>query len=421
MTRTLSTVLSLGALAGLAHGQATIEFLPPGYLVTDASYDGSVLVGNVQGDGSYETFRWTAETGVERLGLASVPAIGKGAGSPDVSYDGTRISASILSSDNALTQGLWDIANGWLETMPPSPPDGATVDGDYGSAWGLSGDGTTLTGFYWLASNSRAQGSTWSEAGGMVALPQTFGRSARVNAASFDGSVVAGWEESPTGPWIATAWRNGVKHTLIPGDYGGGGMAECVSRDGSIVAGSTWSTVYSTRLGCVWTWDGATYQPQVIGYLPGTVLNSGRSPLNQICDDGSMAVGVNQYTFNPGGPADGIVWTPGGGLVKDTDFLASLGLSVPSDMDIRDFNVISPDGRVICGIGLSPSLGGFQTFMIRLTCPSDFDRNGFVNGEDFDAFAALFIDGAAGADVDGNGFVNGDDFDRFVANFEAGC
>jgi len=54
-------------------------------------------------------------------------------------------------------------------------------------------------------------------------------------------------------------------------------------------------------------------------------------------------------------------------------------------------------------------------------CPSDFDQNHFVNGDDFDAFVVAFEAGEITADFDVNGFVNGDDFDAFVTAFEAGC
>ncbi len=54
-------------------------------------------------------------------------------------------------------------------------------------------------------------------------------------------------------------------------------------------------------------------------------------------------------------------------------------------------------------------------------CFSDYDGNGFVNGDDFDNFTAAFIAGDGAADVDGNGFVNGDDFDSYTAAFIAGC
>ncbi len=51
---------------------------------------------------------------------------------------------------------------------------------------------------------------------------------------------------------------------------------------------------------------------------------------------------------------------------------------------------------------------------------ADFDNNGFINGDDFDTFVALFADGDAAADWDGNCFVNGDDFDGFVDAFVRG-
>ncbi len=60
-------------------------------------------------------------------------------------------------------------------------------------------------------------------------------------------------------------------------------------------------------------------------------------------------------------------------------------------------------------------------FNINLCCPADFDANGFVNGDDFDTFTALFIAGDCLADWDLNGFVNGDDFDGFSAAFVGGC
>ena len=55
------------------------------------------------------------------------------------------------------------------------------------------------------------------------------------------------------------------------------------------------------------------------------------------------------------------------------------------------------------------------------TCTADFDRNTFVNGDDFDLFVAAFYYGEPSADIDHNTFVNGDDFDTFVDHFVAGC
>lgn len=54
-------------------------------------------------------------------------------------------------------------------------------------------------------------------------------------------------------------------------------------------------------------------------------------------------------------------------------------------------------------------------------CPSDFNHDGFVNGNDYDAFVDAFVAGDLAADFDGNSYVNGDDYDAFVTAFEAGC
>lgn len=113
----LAAILELSVLRGAAHSTVTIEYLGPA-LPTDVSSDGSVIVGNLSGN--YETFRWTEETGVVPLGRSSVEVIGVGAGTPDVSADGARVSATILGADSTYaTQGLWTEGSGWLETMPP--------------------------------------------------------------------------------------------------------------------------------------------------------------------------------------------------------------------------------------------------------------------------------------------------------------
>jgi len=57
----------------------------------------------------------------------------------------------------------------------------------------------------------------------------------------------------------------------------------------------------------------------------------------------------------------------------------------------------------------------------RLRCPADFNSDGFISGDDFDAFVEAFEQGSGAADFDANTFVNGDDFDQFVLAFEGAC
>ncbi len=54
-------------------------------------------------------------------------------------------------------------------------------------------------------------------------------------------------------------------------------------------------------------------------------------------------------------------------------------------------------------------------------CLSDFNHDGFVNGDDYDHFAEHFEGGEGEADLNSDGFVNGDDYDIFAEHFEAGC
>ncbi len=91
-------------------------------------------------------------------------------------------------------------------------------------------------------------------------------------------------------------------------------------------------------------------------------------------------------------------------------------------------------GAIVAGGGVSyvvsarftvaPPVDSYRVGVTRIgapPCPADFDGNGFVNGDDFDAFVFEFYWGNAAADFDGNGFVNGVDFDGFVLAFVAGC
>lgn len=430
LKRPLALLLALVPAAAASAAGPSITFLPPGYLLTDLAEDGAGGCGNVQGDGSYETFRWNEEEGIVRLGRSTVNAIGVGGGSPDISHDGRRISASILSSDNRMTQGIWDQTTGWFEVFPPMPPDGVVSDSTYGSAWGLSGDGTTITGFYYSnwSGPTRARPSSWSTVSGLTALPSISGRSSRVNASNYDGTIVGGWEDHG-GPWWPTVWRNGVKTNITDNGGGGGGQVYDVSRDGTYLAGAEYQESISTRAATIWTWDGSAYVMNNIGILPGTIQSSGQAYFSAISSDGTIAVGSNIYTLSPGADRAGIVWTPSGGLQNASDYIAGLGLAgtfTPS-MVIREMTSVAPDGSAMTGIVLDTAGGYFQSFIITFPpppCFGDADGNGAINFADVTAVLANF--GATGApfmlgDADGNGAVNFSDVTAVLASFNQPC
>jgi hypothetical protein len=167
----------LSLLASQADAAVTFDFIFDGGAPISVSSNGSVVVGN---DGSYTSFRWTQATGLVSLGR---PQTGGGGGVPGVSADGTRVGYGIGSLDGTYrTQGRWTLGSGWQELMPPAPPDGGTVDGSFGSAYDISGDGNTVVGLYWRpGQGNRAHASKWTQATGVVDLGgTTTGQASRV-------------------------------------------------------------------------------------------------------------------------------------------------------------------------------------------------------------------------------------------------
>ncbi len=57
----------------------------------------------------------------------------------------------------------------------------------------------------------------------------------------------------------------------------------------------------------------------------------------------------------------------------------------------------------------------------RLSCGADFNSDGFLTFEDFDAFVSAFEAGNSDADFNKDGFLDFSDFDDFVVQFETGC
>ena len=436
-TRFIIAGLGVATIVGSASAQATLQLIGQGIGISDLSQDGHVAVGNTIADGAYETWRWVEgdPNGWQRLGLPTVPYIGTGAGSPDVSYDGTRVSATIIGEDlTYATQGIWTLGQGWTELMPPLAADGTIRDSYYGSAWGLSGDGQTLCGMY--QTNSPFYGTVrpcFSTIGAApAALPSPSGHNARPNAVNYDGTIAVGWSEDPTGPWMGTVWRDGT-YTWISPDLGPGqnvgGPAEAVNADGSVIVGRVYNVQAARRNAARWDWNGTSYDLTDLGVLPGTpqtyiahVWASG------VSDDGNIIVGTNRFRDN--GPASittGFVWTPEDGMRDIVDVLADYGFTLPADTMVADM-VVSPDGSTIGFILVDPTAGlNYSSYVFRFPpppCSGDLDGNGTTDVLDFAIFGANF--GATGlipntgGDFDGDGDVDIFDFGIFLGDFGCG-
>ncbi len=365
-------VLTLGiALAATpARAAVTFQYLFDGAHALSVSNDGSVVAGTTA-TGGFEGFRWTQATGVVPLGR--VQQVG-GAGTPGISADGTRIAYSIGSLDGSYTtQGLWTLGSGWQELMPPVPPDGGSTDGSYGSVWDLSGDGTTAVGLYWRHGFGRAHASKWTQATGVVDLGGTVtGQASRANGVNYDGSVIAGWVETPVGPWRPAAWVNGSAVLLTNWDQvtnEGNGEARATSQNGDFIVGFAAVMPSRQRAAVMWKRTNGVFGPtQLLGWIEGSEPEYGKTIPYAVSEDGRIVVGWASYAGDPFDVA-GFVWTQETGVVDAHTFLASNGVFVDPNFQILSLNAITPDGTQIFGFGRD-LVAPFTTRSFRITVPN---------------------------------------------------
>ncbi len=403
------------ALSGAAAAEVTMEYIGSCY-AWDVSRDGTVVVGNTL---DYGTFRWTAQDGVVDLGRNSYLALGRGAGTPDVSADGTRVSATIVDKTGSyVTVGLWELGVGWTDLLPPLPPDGGIMDLAYGSAWGMSGDGQVVTGLYWRPGQpgGSAHPLSWSADTGPVDLG-TFQGSGRANDADWDGNVIVGWDERPDGLWQPCVWADGAQTRLSDNEFFT--HAERVNSDGTIIVGTAADIDSMVAEAAMWTWNGDTWEERLLGKLIGTVPPFGIAIANDVSDDGSLVVGYNAYSWY----GDAFLWTEDTGLINLEDFLLDNGIALDPNLEIQEATAVSDDGSVIVGFAseVNPPYG-YQSFIIRLStpCPGDLDGDGDTDQADLGVLLAAYGVNADG-DLDGDGDTDQADLGVLLADYNCGA
>jgi uncharacterized membrane protein len=352
-------ILILGIL--IAHplnalGQASLIWIGDG-TVTDLSANGHVAVGLT--NNSLDVFRWTAAGGLEDIG-GSTLHLGIGAGDPHLDADGSHICATIAASDStSITLGLWNRADGWQDL--PVPETGIVVDNNLGSAWNISGDGSTVVGLFWVPP-ARAHGTTWSSAAGPIDLGSQGGDS-RANAASHDGSVVVGWSaDTTTGTWQPTVWEGGVMTVLQ--DSGPITELKWVSPDGDILAGQYENPATGLAEAALYFRDAGAplgWSPVSLGVLPNTSSEDGRSMILDATADASMVIGLNYFSnFS----RTDFVWTVDLGMMTISDFMAQAGATFPTTYRIEGLTAVSDDGRYLAGYGYDLYVPGVRTSFI---------------------------------------------------------
>lgn len=279
----------------------------------------------------------------------------------------------------------------------------------------VSGDGLIVAGTCQRSSIPiEARGFRWTAATGTLAVPparpgDTY---SVVHAISRDGLTIIGDSANPAASLRdAFVWRSATGSRVLPSPLGGS-AAYGVTANGTVIVGS-----YFTQEGeraCFWD---AQNQLHDLGNLDGST----DQVANCISDDGTIIAG--EAGGHSASAREGVIWTASTGMVWARDYFAERGAPLPAGYRAYSCNQMSGDGksfgvRVFPPSGASPNISGIAVVGPR--CPADFNRDGGVDGMDVEAFFTDWADALPGADVNEDGGVDGVDVEYFFTGWEDG-
>lgn len=293
-------------------GAPAFTAIPYFQFLHNLNQDGSIGAGGVSGGHAY---RWTPAGGAEDLGGFL------NAGTVGMSDDGQHFSGQARDANNRNVAAIW--AGGTTWNLLGQPPGALPCGSDISSSWGMSGDGSTVTGLTYdvgtACRNPRA--FVWDATNGMRVLQKiNGGRTSRSNGISRDGHTIVGFDEHATGYRLGVRWVDGVEYNFTPNQADTStwvGEAQGTTSDGSIIVGNNRQTPAGNR---GWLWKASDNS---ITTLPGTALYGRSSPVD-ISDDGSLVVGFSQQDV--GFERTSMMWTSSLGAMSLTDFLNVQGV-----------------------------------------------------------------------------------------------
>ena len=326
-TQLILTLSATGLIAGIA-GANEPQFTSQGQGSNIAvSNDGNVLLTN--------DFFLGAQ--LQPVGGAPV-TIGNGA----LGTNGLgNAAAGTLSNEAA----LWAIdagaggVPGWLQLggITGGGPCGSSVSTGYDVAGDGTVAGSTVVGLAW--DGCQARGFKWTQASGMLELPQSGPNSSRASTISEDGNVVGGWDEAANGSRRAAIWDAAMTQTLLlvsAANPDGAGEVLYLNDDGSVAVGNELSEPYRWKSGVV------TSIPR-----PAAGMGQGNNYFATGCtDDGRVVVGGADPFF---GTPVAWIWTEWGGTQSIDELLTQYGVTGYNPADLGVARGISADGRIIVG------------------------------------------------------------------------
>lgn len=258
---------------------------------------------------------------------------------------------------------------------------GFIVDNSSSGGYNISGDGSTVVGNAWAdpangnGTSFYAHGVAWNEAEGIIDLGSLFAsenRSTRAQAVSYDGSVIAGYQDY-NGPWKSAVWRKNPEGGYFPNEYllidPAGDPSDEMNQLGeaSAVSGNgVWIGGYGDyAFANPWIWSEETGLVDLgdMGLGEGTTGN-----VAAINDDGSIVVGWYVYSPDPWTQLyTPFIWTPETGAQEFNQFITeTLGYTMEMG-PVWVPNAMSFDGNYITGWGVDPNVGQWgELFTFRL-------------------------------------------------------
>ncbi|XVJ59717.1 MAG: hypothetical protein HEQ23_10060 [Tepidisphaera sp.] len=258
----------------------------------------------------------------------------------------------------------------WNPTLRIIDPD--NTDQDF-FGWSVGFDNTNPDRF--------AVGSVWANTGGQI-----------------DAGAVFVFERDGL-----SEWRQIRRESALDADEGDQlGMSVAMS-GGFVAAGAPTDDQQSLNAGAAYVFAIDPQRPGVDGGPDATTVRVGQTAVLSV-----IASGPGPLTYQ--WRKDGRALTDGGRIAGSRTSSLRIRLCRWSDMGLYECVVSN-------GCGGTTS----EPAMLTVTCPADFNDDGFLDFFDYDEFVTAFETGDPRADFNADGFIDFFDYDDFVAAFETGC
>jgi uncharacterized membrane protein len=314
------------------NSNAQLYLLGNNYTVQDVSANGAIVVG----DNAQEHFMWTISNGLTLIGGVAPNQYG---GTTAINGVGTKIAGTRINPDTGLGElSSYDIAS---QTWTSHGSLGASSGNSSSSSWGISSDGQTIVGLGWINAGS-AHAIKWTNPSGVEDLGSTVpGSSSRANAVNYDGSIIAGWQDSSTGFRQGAFWIDGNQTLIFHNNAEPASEVGVISDDG------------------IWMGGGGNYANDYQAYIWSEatgVLDIGPAPINEwrgattgLSSNGDVVVGYYRPWPAPATLGRGFYYTEEDGLLDLTNYASSLGIDVQGTILALPL-AISDDASTVVGL-----------------------------------------------------------------------